>query len=53
MHFKRHKPKSTRSGCLLCKPYKAFGNSKKFGNLKQLKEQELLKGGEFDFQFSI
>jgi len=22
MHFKRKKPKSSRSGCLLCKPHK-------------------------------
>lgn len=25
MHFKRKKPKSSRSGCLMCKPYKRQG----------------------------
>ena len=25
MHFKRKGPKSTRAGCLLCKPYKRQG----------------------------
>src|SRR3989344_7001664 len=29
MNHKRHKPKSSRAGCLLCKPHKALGNSKK------------------------
>lgn len=26
MHFKRKKPKSSRSGCLLCKPHKRQGS---------------------------
>lgn len=29
MNFKRKKSKSARAGCLLCKPWKAVGNSKK------------------------
>ena len=28
MNHKRHKPKSARGGCLLCKPWKANGYSK-------------------------
>jgi hypothetical protein len=24
-HFKRHRPKNRRAGCLLCKPHKANG----------------------------
>ncbi len=28
MNHKRKGPKSTRSGCLLCKPWKRQGNSK-------------------------
>ena len=28
MNHKRHKPKSARGGCLLCKPWKASGYSK-------------------------
>lgn len=26
MHHKRHRPKSTRAGCLLCKPHKRQGS---------------------------
>lgn len=36
MNHKRKGPKTTRSGCLLCKPWKAMGNSKKL-----LKRQDL------------
>jgi hypothetical protein len=28
MHHKRHRPKNARSGCLMCKPWKANGASK-------------------------
>lgn len=28
MNFKRKGPKKTRSGCLMCKPHKASGNSR-------------------------
>ena len=39
-HHKRKGPKSTRAGCLLCKPHKRQGASKtlrrKFGDLKRM-----------------
>ncbi len=49
MNFKRHKPKSARAGCLLCKPHKAFGNSKKGSNIHELREEEFLRTGKFNF----
>lgn len=40
-HHKRKGPKSTRAGCLLCKPHKRQGARKtqrrKFGDLKRMK----------------
>jgi hypothetical protein len=39
-NFKRKRPKSTRSGCLMCKPYKHQGCSKddrlKFSDFRRL-----------------
>jgi hypothetical protein len=32
MHHKRKRPKNRRSGCLMCKPHKANGASKKLCN---------------------
>lgn len=34
MHFKRKGPKSTRAGCLLCKPYKRQGVSTRDKNMQ-------------------
>lgn len=39
-HHKRRKPKSARSGCLLCKPWKANGSKRserqRFGDYKRI-----------------
>jgi hypothetical protein len=35
LHHKRHRPKSRRAGCLLCKPWKANG----FARTRQEGEQ--------------
>lgn len=41
MHHKRHGPKSTRAGCLLCKPHKRQGarhkERQRFSQTKQLR----------------
>lgn len=39
MHHKRKRPKKQRAGCLLCKPHKGNGSSKKRHN-QTLQEQK-------------
>lgn len=34
MHFKRKGPKSTRSGCLMCKPHKRQGSLPRDKNMQ-------------------
>ena len=36
-NHKRKGPKATRAGCLLCKPHKAQGNSKKAKSIQELR----------------
>ena len=50
-HHKRRKPKSARSGCLLCKPWKANGSKRserqRFSDYKRLYYAKLeMKGVE-------
>jgi hypothetical protein len=39
MNHKRHKPKSTRAGCLLCKPHKRQGSPLKDRDKPSLKRK--------------
>lgn len=39
MNHKRGRPKSTRAGCLLCKPHKRQGSSKKDRDKPSLKRK--------------
>lgn len=41
MNFKRGKPKSARAGCLLCKPWKVWGNRKQAKKIRDLRKMDL------------
>lgn len=43
MNYKRKRPKETRSGCLMCKPWKYMGNRKEAKRIQDLKLDELAK----------
>ncbi|OGM71554.1 hypothetical protein A2897_01405 [Candidatus Woesebacteria bacterium RIFCSPLOWO2_01_FULL_44_24b] len=43
MNHKRKRPKSARSGCLLCKPWKVAGNSNQALKFQDLKLIERFK----------
>lgn len=48
MNFKRKKPKTSRSGCLLCNPQKIMGNSNGAKTIQTLRSIE-----SFNQQISI
>ena len=43
MHHKRKRPKSTRAGCLMCKPYKREGYRRKV-KVKGLRQRIEIRG---------
>lgn len=49
MNFKRNGPKQSRAGCLLCKPHKALGNSKKASSVNDLRNHEAFTKSLEDF----
>lgn len=48
MHFKRKRPKSSRSGCLMCKPHKAnhCGHQGKNDGLNMRNKKRMVAGVE-------
>lgn len=51
MHHKRKGPKSTRAGCLICKPHKAWGNRREARTVQELrKTQDRVRDAVADYE---
>lgn len=44
MNFKNKRPRKSRAGCKMCKPWKALGNSKTCKHVSELRAAEKFNG---------
>ena len=51
MNHKRLKPRKSRGHCHMCKPYKDFGNSKKYESIQQARARLKLQESIFNVEY--